>query len=124
MELVLDNGKATYQIQGYENQSIIVNNHTYVCPILIMPDLLIAPWGSPSLTVEVVEWDHFSILLSLKPQVLLIGTGIQQHFLNPLLTKKMREHKIGLEVMNTAAACRTYTLLMAEGRNIAACLFC
>jgi uncharacterized protein len=54
--------------------------------------------------------------------VALLGTGSRQRFPHPRLSRALSEARIGLEVMTTAAACRTYNILMAEGRKVAAAL--
>jgi uncharacterized protein len=56
------------------------------------------------------------------PEVALLGTGSRQRFPHPRLSRALNEARIGLEVMTTAAACRTYNILMAEGRKVAAAL--
>ncbi len=122
MEFALDNGNASYQIKAYRKGSIIVNKQTYNCSILIMPELLIAPWEVDSF--ESLTSKHFEILLPHKPQVVLLGTGETSRFPDVEIFSTLIEHKIGFEVMSTAAACRTYMLLMAEGRHVAATLLC
>jgi uncharacterized protein len=54
--------------------------------------------------------------------VALLGTGSRQRFPAPRLTRALAEARIGLEVMTTPAACRTYNILMAEGRKVVAAL--
>ncbi|MEM9360380.1 MAG: MTH938/NDUFAF3 family protein, partial [Pseudomonadota bacterium] len=56
------------------------------------------------------------------PEFLLLGTGRKQHFPTPELRAAFAEAGIGLEAMNTGAACRTYNVLLAEGRPVAAAL--
>ena len=59
---------------------------------------------------------------ALDPEVVLLGTGSRQRFPHPRLSRPLADARIGLEVMSTAAACRTYNILMAEGRKVAAAL--
>jgi len=61
-------------------------------------------------------------LLPFQLEIVLLGTGATLRFPSPLVTKKLIEIKTGVEVMDTNAACRTYNILMAEGRNVAAAL--
>lgn len=56
------------------------------------------------------------------PEVVLIGTGLRQHFLPPHVAQTLLTLGIGLETMNTQAAARTYNILMAEGRRVVAAL--
>lgn len=122
MEFELDKGNATYQIRSYLNGQIIVNNQTYAQPILIMPDLIIAPWGPHSF--EDLKPSHFNLILTYKPQVILFGTGETLRFPEAFLYRELIDKNIGIEIMNTSAACRTYALLIAEGRKVAAALLC
>ena len=61
-------------------------------------------------------------LLELKPAIVLLGTGAAQRFPMPALARRLTTAQVGLEVMDTAAACRTYNILAAEGRRVAAAL--
>ncbi|MGO3130939.1 MAG: Mth938-like domain-containing protein [Alcaligenes sp.] len=56
------------------------------------------------------------------PELILIGTGQHQHFLHPAVTQEMLQWGIGVEIMDTQAAARTYNILMAEGRKVVAAL--
>lgn len=121
MQFTLDNGDATFQIKSYEKNTIVVNEQTYSYPILVMAKHLIAPWG-PRWFEELKETD-FELILSYKPKIFILGTGEQHRFPPPHLYAMLINNHIGVEVMDTRAACRTYTVLMAEGREVAAALF-
>jgi uncharacterized protein len=58
----------------------------------------------------------------LEPEIVLLGTGDRQRFPHPRLTQALLAHGVGVEVMDTAAACRTYNIIMMEGRRVAAAL--
>ena len=64
----------------------------------------------------------FAVLLEGSPEVVLLGTGPTLRFPHPRLTRPLTDARIGLEVMDTPAACRTYNILMAEGRRVTAAL--
>lgn len=122
MQFTLDNGDAAFQIKSYTKGFITVNEQTYDCPILVMPTHLIVPWG-PN-TFEKLIPAHFEIMLSYKPKLVILGTGEQHRFPPPYLYAALINNNIGIEIMDTKAACRTYTVLMAEGRAVVAGLFC
>ncbi|HXH54371.1 MAG TPA: Mth938-like domain-containing protein [Gammaproteobacteria bacterium] len=122
MQFTLDNGDAAFQIKAYEKGLITVNEHTYDCPILVMPTHLIAPWG-PHFFEELAP-AHFEMILPYNPKLVILGTGKQHRFLPALLYAALINNNIGVEIMDTKAACRTYTVLMAEGRDVVAGLFC
>lgn len=122
MEFSLDQSNATYQIRSYQDGHIIVNQQTFSSPILVMPEQLLAPWGPKSF--EDLSLEHFKILLPYQLQVVLLGTGPRLRFPDPKLFSVLTEQQIGVEVMDTKAACRTYAVLMAEERKVAAALLC
>jgi uncharacterized protein len=61
-------------------------------------------------------------LLDLKPEIVLLGTGAQQQFPHPRLTQALAAAHVGIEVMDTRAACRTFNILLGEGRRAIAAL--
>jgi uncharacterized protein len=64
----------------------------------------------------------FAALLAHSPEIVLLGTGSSQRFLRPAVTAPLHDANVGLEVMDTRAACRTYNILVAEGRPVVAAL--
>jgi uncharacterized protein len=66
--------------------------------------------------------DDFAALLALNPDIVLLGTGSTLRFPHPRLTRALTDAHVGVEVMDTAAACRTFNILAAEGRRVAAAL--
>ena len=105
---------------GYGPGYVVVNNKKYENSMITMPDKIIADWQAS--TVEKLTEEHFKLLIPYEPEIILLGTGATLRFPSPLVTKNLLESKIGIEVMDTNAACRTYNILMAEGRNVAAAL--
>tara|TARA_B110000116_G_scaffold263459_1_gene269974 strand:+ start:575 stop:985 length:411 start_codon:yes stop_codon:yes gene_type:complete len=105
---------------GYGSGYVVVNNKRYENSIITMPDNIIEDWQA--LTVEQLTEEHFELLIPYEPEIILLGTGTTLRFPSPLVTKNLLKLKIGVEVMDTNAACRTYNILMAEGRNVAAAL--
>lgn len=71
---------------------------------------------------EQLEAPHFEALIELEPEVVLFGSGARLRFPAPAMLRRLTERGMGVEVMDTAAACRTYNVLMAEGRRVAAAL--
>ena len=122
MQFTLDNGDAAFQIKAYKEGLITVNEQTYGYPILVMPTHLLAPWGPHSF--EELAPTHFDMILPYKPKLVILGTGKQHRFLPAVLYAVLINNNIGVEIMDTKAACRTYTVLMAEGRDVVAGLFC
>ena len=76
----------------------------------------ISEW--PVKAFEGLESIHFEQMVALKPELILIGTGNKQRFPKPELLKSLISAKIGFEIMNSQAACRTYNILVGEGRKV------
>jgi uncharacterized protein len=76
-----------------------------------------APAGFDALTAQ-----DLAALLAHSPEIVLLGTGAKQRFLRPAVTAPLHKANVGLEVMDTRAACRTYNILVAEGRAVTAAL--
>jgi uncharacterized protein len=71
---------------------------------------------------EALTEPDFAGLLRFEPDLVVFGTGATQRFPHPRLTRALTDARIGLEVMATPAACRTFNILAAEGRRVAAAL--
>lgn len=87
---------------------------------VIMPQRLIKDWP-PQRLAEIAR-AHFEVIAELAPEIVLLGSGRQLRFPDPTLLAPLSERGVGVEVMDTGAACRTYNILMAEGRTVAAVL--
>lgn len=120
MQLSRETNLSPYQIQTYQESSVIINGKSYTESLLLTHDQLICPWGPP--TIELLTPQHFQALLTFKPELVILGTGKTLCFPSPHLWQSLIEARIGVEVMHTGAACRTYTLLSSEGRNVIAIL--
>lgn len=99
---------------------ITVAEDTYQTSLILSPETVDANW--PVKTVEDVSEDALEPLLGLKPEVVIIGTGKAQRFLDPGLTMMFYRNGIGIEVMDTRAACRTFNILVMEERRVVAAL--
>ena len=88
--------------------------------LVLTPDAIATGWA-PGGFEALVEAD-FARLLDARPDVVLLGTGRAIGFPHPRLTRALAAAWIGLEVMDTAAACRTFNILSAEGRRVTAAL--
>lgn len=105
---------------GYGAGYVLVNQTRYERNLILLPDRIIENWGAA--TFEQLTAEHFELLLPLQPEMVLFGTGATLRFPHTSLTKKLIASKVGVEVMDTNAVCRTYNILTAEGRRVAAAL--
>jgi len=120
MKLTLDTGSASYRISNYDSAGITINDTVYTRDLIVTPEALIADWASAPVAELTVA--HFDALSGHDCEILLLGTGSNQHFPPARLMAELGRQGIGLEVMDTAAACRTYNVLMSEDRRVAAAL--
>ena len=80
----------------------------------------VLPWGAADLADLLAG--HFERILPLKPEVVIFGSGQRLRFAPPGLMRALIEQRVGVETMDTAAACRTYNVLASEGRSVVAAL--
>ena len=123
MKLHLTTAENNYLITAYgmgDGRFVEINQLRYRHNLIVMADKLITDWSATDF-LSLTE-AHFEKILTLKPEVVLLGTGKKHQFLHPKIVQKLTENGIPLECMTTAAACRTYNILMSEGRNVAAML--
>lgn len=116
----LDENQSQYQIRSYQPGSIRINDQYYEHSVIITPTQLISNWAPQS--VQDLSKESFQEILALKPDVLLIGTGDKHIFLSAELYGELINKGIGVEVMDTRAASRTFNALSAENRRVAAAL--
>ncbi len=107
-------------VRAVSENGITIAEETYDTPLVLLPDSVEANW--PVRSVEGLTADALSPLLEREPEVVIIGTGAQQHFLDPQVMTLFWERGIGIEIMNTRAACRTFNVLVMEERRVLAAL--
>jgi uncharacterized protein len=118
--LDLDQNNSKYQIRAYQPGMIKINNQTIHQSIIISANNLITDWVPR--TAEEITALALEQVIALKPDILLIGTGKEHVFLPVDLYGELINQGIGVEVMNTGAACRTFNALTAESREVVAAL--
>ena len=116
MKLQSDPHSGANTITGYGDGYVEINKAPYAHAVLLSSDGAISEW--PIKTFEDLEPNHFAQMVDLKPELILIGTGNRQRFPKPELLKSLIEAKIGFEIMDSQAACRTYNILVGEGRQV------
>ncbi|OQX32630.1 MAG: hypothetical protein B0D96_01420 [Candidatus Sedimenticola endophacoides] len=121
MKFVMSSGGPGHVISAYHAGEVRIDGRPYTQNLILLPEQILAPWGAREF--DALEPDDFAPLLELRPDLVLLGTGARHRFPDPRLYAPLIGHGIALEAMTTAAACRTYNILMGEGRRIAAALF-
>ena len=118
MKLELEAGPAL-TIRGWRPGELRIADEVWREPVLLSADA-VRPW--PLKDDEPVTLKHLTPLIEQRPDVIILGTGERQQFPDHEVSMKLLALGIGLEVMDTAAACRTYNVLASEGRAAAAAL--
>jgi uncharacterized protein len=103
-------------VTGYDQSGVEINAKHYDYSVLVMPEVAPRPW-------DVRRFDdltaaHFEAIAADKPDVVVLGTGERQRFVHPRLVASLSDLRIGVESMDSHAACRTYNILMGEGRKV------
>ena len=107
-------------ITSYDAAHIAVNGRRLTKSFLLTPQRLIEDWPPDSFD-SLSESDLLAVA-DLNCPIVLLGTGARQRFPAPALMRPLIERRVGVEVMDSHAACRTYNILMAEGREVAAAM--
>lgn len=107
-------------IQNYKGGKFVISAEEFLTPVIVLNDLALV-WAVDNFSRLTTE--SFALLLGHDVEILLLGGGRQAQFLSLPLRQHLRNEGIVVEIMDTGAACRTYNVLMAEGRKVAAALF-
>ena len=107
-------------ITGYGPGWVAVNGEQHHASILVSSQGLCRPWGHSSF--DQLQSAHFDELAALAPELVLFGSGSRIQFPPPQWLTALYSQRIGVETMDTQAACRTYNFLAGEGRKVVAAL--
>lgn len=120
LKLHLSNISGINLFTGYGEGYVMVNRERYTQNLVVLRDRLLTDWRPAGFDELAAE--DFGRLAELQPEIVLLGTGARLRFPRPELTRALHAARIGLEVMDLPAACRTYNILAAEERKVAAAL--
>ena len=124
MKLHLNTQANLNLITAYSETYIEINKQRFGHSLIVMPELCLHDWDVKHSSE--IGLSQVAKLIELhrnhKIEVLLLGTGKKQHFLTGAPYFALAEKGIAIECMSTAAACRTYNILMSEGRQVMAAL--
>jgi uncharacterized protein len=121
MKFTLENNANVNVIRSYSSEELRIGEHSIRSSCVVMADALIANW--PPATLDDLEVGHLEIILELRPELVLLGTGAQQRFAPAHIRNAFAARGIGVESMDLGAACRTFNILVQEDRRVAAALF-
>ena len=120
MKFTLQAPSSSNLVQACTEEEIIVRDHVIRGSVILTAAEIVFDW--PPTSIEDLIPHHLQAVLQLKPDVILLGTGKRQVFPDAEVLAAVRTAGVGLEVMDTRAACRTYNVLVQEGRSVAAAL--
>jgi len=120
LKLHLDPATAKNAITGYGEGYVMVNRQRFERSLVVLPERILLDW--PATSFEALAPEHLAALAGLDREIILLGTGARLRFPRPEIMRALVQSGVGVEVMDVQAACRTYNILLAEERRVAAAL--
>jgi uncharacterized protein len=120
LKLHLESRTARNTFSAYGDGYVTVGGQRFERSVVVLPDRILADW--PAKAFDELAPEHFAALEGLGCEIVLLGTGAQLRFPRAEIIRPLVRAGIGVEVMDLRAACRTYNILMAEERKVAAAL--
>lgn len=120
MQFTLERHQTANLVTAVSASGIRIGEREYSTSLILSPTQIMPDWGMS--TMEGLTIDRLGPALSLDPEVLLLGTGVQTRFPPGALLAELSSRRIGFEAMDTASACRTYNVLAHEDRAVVAAL--
>lgn len=111
-----------FVITGYNKDSVQINETDFQHGLIITADYFNPDWQPQAFTD--LQPQHLDALFEAQPEIILLGTGVKQIVPKKSVYLRLIRSSIGFELMNTQAACRTFNILTADNRKVAAALFC
>ena len=107
-------------VTAYDESGVELNAKRFTHSLIVLPEVAPVVW--PVVSFDTLTVEHFAQIDATAPDVVILGTGARQRFIHPRLIATLTARRIGVECMDNQAACRTYNILMAEGRKVALAL--
>lgn len=120
LKLHLAQAEGQNLITAYGAGYVDVNKERHERSLIVLPDALVTDW--PPAALADLRAEHMEPLLGRELEVVLVGTGPTLRFPGPEILRPLMQARLGFEIMDTQAACRTYNILVDEGRHVAAAL--
>ncbi|MFC0252913.1 Mth938-like domain-containing protein [Massilia consociata] len=116
MKLHSDNNQQYQTVTGYDADGVEINAQRFNFSLIVMPEVAPRPWNVTRF--EDLNAEHFEQIAQDTPDVVVLGTGARQRFVHPKLVASLSSRHVGVDCMDSQAACRTYNVLMGEGRKV------
>jgi uncharacterized protein len=121
MRFILEPATQANLVRGYTETELLIGPQRIARSCIVTAERLISDW-EPAAFDDLLP-AHLETIFELTPEVVLIGSGATQRFANAAVRNAFAGRGVGLEVMQLGAACRTFNVLVQEGRRVAAALF-
>ena len=121
MQFTLEPGAPAHLIRGYTDEEVRIGSTSVRGSCIVTADTLITQWEPQSFAE--LRPAHLEALFALQPELVILGTGPVQRFAPAEIRALAAQRGMGLEAMQLGAACRTFNVLVQEGRRVAAGLF-
>ncbi len=121
MKFELDGLSGGLTVQSYDPTHVTIGGQRYTDPFVVTPStvyITLLPARFSDLTIA-----HFVAVAELGAEIIIVGSGLRQLFIHHSVSNELAARGIGVESMNTAAACRCYNVLAAEHRAVAGVIF-
>lgn len=118
MQLTLEQPDHAYVLRSADGSCALVNDRRLTTSFILAPDALVEDW--PAAAIGLLTPELLQPLLDLEPEVIVLGSGERQAFAPARTQAACLQAGVGFEVMNNAAAARTFNILAGEGRRVAA----
>ena len=120
MKLQADRIEGQNAIARYGPGGVAVNGVEHRSSVIVPWSGAVVEWAVS--TFEALAETHFEVVAALGAEIVIFGSGARIRFLSPGVLRSLHVRRIGVETMDTAAACRTYNILLSEGRSVVAAL--
>jgi uncharacterized protein len=120
MKLQADRIAGQNAIARHGSEGVMVNGIEHTRSVIVPWQGDVIAW--PVSAFEALAAEHFAALVALAPELVIFGSGRRLRFPAAACLRPLIERRIGFETMDTAAACRTYNVLLDEGRSVVAAL--
>ena len=118
MEFQLENQPSGHRVGSFVNNAVVIGEALYTASLIVTPEQVVPDW--PPQYLDQLTVDDLAMILALGPELILVGTGNALRFPNSVILKGVMQVGIGIDFMDSRAVCRTFNILAAEGRRVAA----
>jgi len=123
MKLYQDNNANLNVVTGYGDDHVMVNKVRHDGNLILTAGQIRTGWAPEARgDLGALRAEDLAAVAELRPEIVIVGTGRRQRFPAPALLRPLIEARIGFEFMDLPAACRTYNILVGEGRSVAVAL--